>query len=148
MTHQIKKVFLKTSPIDCEISIYEPFEIDSSIAVIIEEINNLGYTTDASCSGLRPDHDKDMQGTPYIIFKAPNFENGNINKEYYFKFLAYALERCGFIPVSVAQSGPITDLIGYMPGTLSDFGVLSKFEALCVMLRKRDFLNMSQKAKS
>ena len=143
MTHQVKKVFLKTSPIDCEISVYKLFEIDFSIAGIIEKINNLGYITDASCSGLGPDHDKDMLGNPYIIFKPPKFENGSINEEYYFKFLAHALERCGFLPVSMAKSGPIKKLIGYLPGKLSDFGVLSKFEALCVMLRKGNFLSVS-----
>ena len=145
MAHQNKEVFLKTGCVDSEISIYEPVELDPGIANIIETINEYGYTTTKGCcSGLKNEHDEGKLGIPYIFFGEPVVMKEGFEPKYYFEFLAYTLTKCGFIPVNFSKKKPIKILIGYLPEKLSDFGVLSKFEALCERLIKRDFFNQKE----
>ena len=142
MARQDKEVFLITGCVDSEIILYEPVRIDLSIAKIIGTINELGYiTSKGCCSGLKNEHGEEELGIPYIFFGKPMTMKEDFESKYYFEFLAYTLTKCGFIPVSFSKKEPIEILIGYLPEKLSDFGVLSKFEALQERLIKRDYLD-------
>ena len=100
MVRQKIEVFLKTGCVDSEISIYESVAIDPGIVKIIETINEYGYTTTKGCcSGLKNEHDEAKIGIPYIFFGEPVTMKEGFEPKYYFEFLAYTLNKCGFIPV-------------------------------------------------
>lgn len=109
--------------------------VDNSISPYIQEINNLGYKTIMSCSGMEKDH-SGKEKCPFICFDRPNLSNDDLIR--YLQFIG----DCFFNSNWFVEYFP-RYIIGYLPWGLDDSNIERRFQKFVNNLRKRDFFKYS-----
>ena len=115
--------------------IYKIFDLDNGIIKYIQEINNLGYKTIMSCSGMRKDH-YHTDNYPFICFTLKELNKRSLNK--FFSFITDCLYNSNWY----VELYPLY-IIGYLPLGLNDSDIENRFQKLLKNLRMQEFFKKS-----
>lgn len=112
--------------------------VDVGISKYIKELNDWGYETCMSCSGMEWDnHDHELD-FPSIFFVKPSHLKHKEMK--YFDLLSQSLKRAGFAVEFQPSLKNIQWVIGYIYSRVSkDDGIDQKFRTLVNLLTKKDY---------
>jgi hypothetical protein len=109
---------------------------DNGISKYIQQINELGYKTIMSCSGMDKEH-KQKEKCPFICFAKPkDLSKEDISK--YFCFIGDCLYNSNWFVECFSRN-----LVGYLPWGLDDSDIDRRFQKFLLNLRIRDFFKHS-----
>jgi len=111
---------------------YGIYNVDNGIVRYIKEINNLGYKTVLSCSGMKRDHSK-AKICPFICFERPRLSGEAILL--FLRFIRDCLYNSNWDIRFISRY-----VIGYLPGGLDDIEIKERFRKLVSILRNMVFL--------
>lgn len=111
------------------------YGIDGGINKYIQEINNLGYKTIMSCSGMKRDHYEKYK-CPFICFERPNLSDNELIK--YLEFIGDCLFNSNWFVEYYPRY-----IIGYLPWGLTDSNIEKRFQKFVNNLKMRDFFKYS-----
>ena len=106
--------------------------VDNGIVKYIQEINNLGYKTVLSCSGMKMDHIKN-KNCPFICFERPHLSGEEILR--FLRFIRDCLYNSNWDVKFISRY-----VIGYLPGGLDDTEIKERFQKLVSILKRMIFL--------
>ena len=109
--------------------------VDDGIVKYIQLINNLGYKTIMSCSGMEKDH-YNKEKCPFICFIPPVLSKHNLSK--YLCFLGDCLYNSNWYVEFFPRY-----IVGYLPWGLNDSEIEFRFQKLVTNLHTRDFFKYS-----
>ncbi len=110
-------------------------KVDKCIAKYIKQINNLGYQTVLSCSGMQRDHYNDRK-CPFICFVPPHLFGEEMNQ--YLRFIGDCLYNSNWFVEFFPHY-----IVGYLPWGLKDSNIKNRFHKFVSNLRMRDFFKHS-----
>jgi hypothetical protein len=109
--------------------------IDHGITDFIQEINNLGYKTIMSCSGMKKDH-YELEKCPFICIDRPEASKEEIFS--YLCFIGDCFYNSNFFVEFFSRY-----IIGYLPWGLDDSNIEKRFQKFVNNLKNWDFFNNS-----
>jgi len=115
--------------------IFETNNLDNGIIQYIEEINNLGYKTVMSCSGMKKDH-VDATKCPFICFEWPRLPGQDLFL--FLSFIGDCLYNSNWDVVYFPHY-----VIGYLPCGLNDTDIKVRFKKFVINLKIMNFLKQS-----
>ena len=110
-------------------------DLDKGITDYIQEINDLGYSTYMSCSGMKED-DHDKEQCPFICFCPIDLADEELVK--FYRFLGDSFYNSNWFVEYISNY-----VIGYLPWGLSDSNIKDRFERLIQNLKMMDFFKNS-----
>ena len=105
--------------------------LDDGIIQYIKEINNLGYRTVMSCSGMKKDH-VEIQQCPFICFEWPLLSGKEML--FFLRFIGDCLYNSNWDVVYFSHY-----IIGYLPWGLNDIDINERFKKFVINLKSMDF---------
>lgn len=115
--------------------IFETIILDNGIKQNIEEINNLGYKTVMSCSGMKKDH-VDATKCPFICLEWPRLSGQDLLL--FLSFIGDCLYNSNWDVEYFSHY-----VIGYLPWGLTDTDIKERFKKFVINLKIMNFLKQS-----
>lgn len=109
--------------------------VDNGIVQFIQEINNLGYRTVMSCSGMKEDHFETFK-RPFICFGLPQLAGEEMLL--FLRFLGDCLFNSNWDVQYFSQY-----VVGYLPWGLKDSKIKRRFQKFLLNLKNMDFFKHS-----
>lgn len=116
-------------------NISELNQVDNGIMEYIQEINDLGYVTVMSCSGMKEDH-YEVEKCPFICFNYPELSGDELKS--YLRFLGDSLFNANWFIEFFNRN-----VSGYLPWGLNDSNIENRFKKLINNLKLRDSMKFS-----
>jgi len=118
--------------------------VDAGLSKYLKELNDWGYKTCMSCSGMEWDNHNRELDIPSIFFVKPSHKKHKEMK--YFIFLSQSLKRAGFVVEYQPSLKNIQWVIGYIYSRVSkDDDIDRKFRTLVNLLTKRDYFKKKKR---
>jgi len=114
---------------------YRIYNVDKGIVHYIQEINNLGYKTVLSCSGMKRDHNNIKKG-PFICFERPRLSGGEVLL--FLRFIRDCLYNSNWDVRFLSRY-----VIGYLPWGLEDSDIKKRFQKFVTILKNMNFLRLN-----
>jgi len=109
--------------------------VDNGIAHFIQEINDMGYKTIMSCSGMKEDHFK-VEKCPFICFDWPRLSGEEIIL--FLRFLGDCFYNSNWYVEYFSRY-----VVGYLPSGLKDKDIKKRFQKFVSNLRVMDYFKHS-----